>query len=175
MERTEMLKKHGILSQLSSLPKKVLSLHGRQHVSDFVLHELCNSHCFDLKKAAYLVDNPDFDCLKGVAGFYDAEAYPVDTMWQNPDLFVSHVEKAPFNTKVRSILKPSRIRSHTSEQETTQMIGDYLGIIKPGFCSWSMKHDNQGILIYETEPNSCPVSSEILVNGACLLGFCPIY
>ena len=170
-----MLKKHAILNHLSSLPKKVLSLHGRQHISDFVLHDLCNPQCFDIKKAAYLVDNPDFDCLKGVAGFSDEEAYGSNTMWENPDLFVAHIEKSPFNNKVRSILKTSMSRSHKSEQETTQMIGEYLGILKPVYCSWPMRYDNHGILIYESEPNSCNVSSDILLNGACLLGFCPVY
>ena len=44
-------------------------------MSEFVLHDICNPNCFNLQKAAFLVDNPDFDCLKGVAGFSADEAY----------------------------------------------------------------------------------------------------
>lgn len=169
-----MLKKHAILNQLSTLPQKLLSLHGTNNVTEFVLHELCNPHCFDLKKAAYLVDNPDFDCLKGVAGFASNEAYK-DTIWDKPEAFIAHMEKSNFNNKVRSILKPSMARARRTDAETTKVIGEYLGIHNPAFCSWTMKHDNHGILIYETEPNSCPIYSDILRNGACLLSFCPIY
>lgn len=169
-----MLKKHAILNQLSSLPQKVLSLHGQENVSDFVLHELCNQNCFDLKKAAYLVDNPDFDCLKGVAGYSLEEAYTKNPVWETPELFMAHMAKAQFNQKVRTILKSSMARANKSDAETTKMIGDYLGLSKPVYCSWKMKHDNHGILIYEM-PTSCTVSDDVLLNGACLLGFCPIY
>ncbi len=174
MERSEMLKKHAILNHLSTLPQKLLSVHGTENVTEFVLHDLCNAHCFDLKKAAYLVDNPDFDCLKGVAGFSAEDAYPQDTIWETPELFIAHMKKAAFNNKVRSILKPSMTRAHKSDAETSAMIGEFLGLEKPIYCSWKMKHDNHGILVYET-PTSCPVSQDIVLNGACLLGFCPIY
>ncbi len=171
-----MLKKHDILNHLTTLPQKVLSLHGVENINitEFVLHDLCNKGCFNLQKAAYLVDNPDFNCLKGVAGFSSQEAYDKDVIWETPELFMQHMYKAPFNQKVRSIMHPSMAKSRKSDEETTAIIGDYLGLAKPSFCSWQMKHDNHGILIYEIEA-SCPVSSDILKNGACLLGFCPIY
>lgn len=168
-----MLKKHAILNCLSAIPQKVLSLHGTENMSEFVLHEICNPECFNLTKAAFLVDNPDFDCLKGVAGFSADEAYQKQPIWDNPELFTDHMKKAAFNQKVRSIIKPSMRKSHKSEQETTQIVGDYLGLQKPSYCSWQMKHDNHGILIFEQQL-SCPVSPDILLNGACLLGFCPV-
>ena len=174
MERSEILKKHDIFKRICTLPQKVLSLHGTENVTDFVLHELCNPHCFGFKKAAYLVDNPDFDCLKGVAGFAEDEAYPKETIWETPELFTNHMQKSAFNTKVRGILKPSMARAHKSDSETSEMIGEYLGLQKPAFCSWKMKHDNHGILIYEM-PTSCPVSQDEVLHAACLLGFCPIY
>ena len=105
MERSEMLKKHAILNHLSTLPQKLLSVHGTENVTEFVLHDLCSTHCFDLKKAAYLVDNPDFDCLKGVAGFSAEEAYPQDAIWETPELFIAHMKKSAFNNKVRIYFK----------------------------------------------------------------------
>ena len=65
-------------------------------------------------------------------------------------------------------------RAHKSDAETSKIVGEYLGLQKPVYCSWKMKHDNHGILVYEM-PTSCPVSQDIVLNGACLLGFCPIY
>ncbi len=173
MERSEMLKKHAILNHLSTLPQKLLSLHGTENTSAFLLHDLCNANCFDFSKAAYVVDNPDFDCLKGIAGFSAEEAYGKDS-WQTPELFVNHMQKAAFNNKVRSILKPSMARAKRSDADTSKLVAEYLGLERPAYCSWRMKHDNHGILVYET-PASCAVNQDVILNGACLLGFCPIY
>jgi hypothetical protein len=174
MERSEMNKEHAILTFLTTLPQKVLSLHGTENSTEFVLHELCNAHCFDLKKAAYLVDNPDFDCLKGVAGFSADEAYSKDTIWEKPELFTAHMQKAAFNKKVRGILKPSMARTKKSDAEINTVIGEYLGFKKPVCCSLKIKHDNRGIFIYEM-PTVLPISDNLILNGASLLGFCPIH
>lgn len=168
-----MLKKHQILNNLSILPQRILSLHENENVSEFVLHDLCKN-CFNLQKAAYLVDNPDFNCLKGIAGYSMDQAYATDTIWETPELFLAYMQKAPFHQKVRSLVRPSMRKTNKSDQETTALVADYLGLNNPGYCSWQMKHDNHGILVYEIQ-TSCPVSPDILLNGACLLGFCPIY
>jgi hypothetical protein len=174
MERTQGLKKNTILNHLTTLPQKVLALHGVENVTEFVLHDLCNHNCFDLQKAAYLVDNPDFNVLKGIAGFSAQETFSHDVIWETPELFMEHMKQAPFNQKVRTIWQPSMHKVGKSDQEVTQIVADYLGLVKPAYCSWQMKHDNHGILIYE-EQLQCPVPSDLLKNGACLLGFCPIY
>lgn len=76
MEHTTMSPRHKqVLVCLSCLPHKMLSVHGLSNATEFVLHELCQSSCFNLKKAAYFVDNPDFDRLQGVAGFNKEEEY----------------------------------------------------------------------------------------------------
>lgn len=173
MEHSEILKRNTILNKLSTLPQKVLSLHGKQNIAEFVLHDLCSPQCFDLQKAAYVVDNPDFDCLKGIAGFSADQAYTSNLIWETPELFAEHMQKAPFNQKVRSINHSSMRRASKSDQDTTALVAEFLGLSRPSFCSWQMKHDNQGLLIYEV--NCCPVSPDILLNGACMLGFCPIY
>jgi len=142
-------------------------------VSQFVLHDICSADCLNLQKAAYVVDNPDFDCLKGVAGFSIQEAYPKD-LWQSPDSFIQHMEKASFNKKVRGLTVPSMRRNKKSDKDTTRFVADYLEIIDPVFCTWAMKHDNHGFLVYETQ-KSCPAATELVLNGACYLGFCPVY
>lgn len=173
MERNDILKKHEILHRLSSLPQKLLKLHGNENVSEFVLHELCHPQCFNISKAAYIVDNPDFDCMKGVAGFSANEAYNSEQIWEHPEAFSAHMKQSAFNIKVRDFIKPSMRKASKSDEQTCKLVADFVGISKPGYCSWDMKHDNHGILVYETQL-SCPVSPEILENGACFLGFCPV-
>ena len=63
-----------ILDKLCHLPRKILSLHGHDNITELILHELCNEQCFNLEKAAYFIDNPDFDCFKGVAGHCRSQA-----------------------------------------------------------------------------------------------------
>ena len=64
---------HDLLQKLSHLPKKIVALEGLEHTPSFVLHELCNESAFNLSKAAFFIDNPDFNHFKGIAGF-DAAA-----------------------------------------------------------------------------------------------------
>ncbi|GMU19552.1 MAG: hypothetical protein AMXMBFR12_07440 [Candidatus Babeliales bacterium] len=173
MERPDILKKHEILHRLSSLPAHLLSLHGNENVSEFVLHELCDAGCFNITKAAYVVDNPDFDCIKGIAGFAATESYNAKRIWDDPASFSEHMRKSAFNTKVRDFIKPSMRRTAQSDENTSKIVAEFVGITKPAYCSWNMKHDNHGILIYETQI-SCPLDNEMLRNGACFLGFCPI-
>jgi hypothetical protein len=174
MEPSQRNKNNMILNRLIELPQKIVALHETQNVPEFLLHELCKAECFDLKKAAYLVDNPDFNCLKGVAGFCADQMYNDTIVWETPELFSAHMQKAPFNQQVRSILHPSKRKSGTSDLETTKILGDYLGMDHPAFCTWPMKHDNHGILIYQANPH-VTVCKQMLVNGACLLSFCPIH
>lgn len=173
MERPDILKKHEILHRLSSLPAHLLRLHGNENISEFVLHELCDANCFNITKAAYVVDNPDFDCIKGVAGFSINEAYNVKCIWDDPESFSEHMKKSSFNNKVRDFIKPSMRRAAQSDENTSKLVADFVGINKPAYCSWNMKHDNHGILVYETQISS-PQDDEMLKNGACFLGFCPI-
>src|SRR5438445_11567888 len=97
-----------IADSLRRLPRKMLQLHGLDNVTDFVLHELCSKDCFNMPKAAYFVDNPAFNCLKGVVGIAGTELQGVENIWANPDQFVQTVAQSPFNQKVRSFNYESR-------------------------------------------------------------------
>lgn len=173
MEREEFLKKNQrILYLLNQLPKKMLALHGAENVTDFVLHDLCNKDCFNLSKAAYFVDNPDFDCLKGVAGYCAQETYPKSSsLWESPEDFNNYMSTAPFHQKVRSISQPSRKKMGGSDQDLVIQLADQLNLQSPQYCSWNMKHDNHGLFVYEGATDT----NELLNNGVCLLSFCPIY
>lgn len=160
---------------LSCLPRKILGLHGRDNVIEFVLHELSKQECFDLEKAAYVIDNPDFNCLKGVAGFCRPEAYQSKSdIWEDPDNFSEHMKKAAFNKKIRSFQQESYLKRGEKPEQIIEQICHELGFEKPSFYAWNMKHDNQGILLYEKhEPVEC--DCDYLLDGLCLIGFCPVY
>jgi hypothetical protein len=168
-------KKRNIMHSLSSLPRKILQLHGRDNVAEFVLHELGKEDCFNLERAAYIVDNPDFDCLKGVAGYCRPEAYHSDrTIWEDPESFSKHMQQSSFNNKIRYFYKPSAVRKKKTDQQIVEAIAKELDFVNPSFYAWRMKHDNHGILLYEKlEPDVC--DCEYLLEGLCLIGFCPIF
>lgn len=171
-----MNKKCGHPSSLLWLPRKMITLHGNENVSEFVLHELCNPSCFNIKKAAYFIDNPDFDCLKGVAGVCQDESAGIDDIWQKPEEFSLYMRQSPFNQKVRSLSRSSAKKmSDQADKELAIDVAHELGIVNIGYCSWNSKHDNHGILVFEKGESHEDVGAEDFLNGVSLLSFCPIY
>lgn len=166
-----------ILQKLSSMPRKMLLLHGSDNTTEFVLHDLCNEHCFNLHKAAYLVDNPDFDCIQGVAGFSQQEAYPKEDIWQDPDKFSRHMQEALFNQQVRSFTKSSCHNSTGGiSDETIYAIAKELHFDNVHYCCLDMKHNNKGILIYEPHHNAQNNHDrDDMVTALSLLSFCPVF
>ena len=153
----------------------MLLLHGRDNVIEFVLHELCHEQCFNLEKAAYVVDNPDFNCLKGVAGFARSEAYEKEAdVWKNPDAFSAHMQSSPFNQKVRSFEKESLCKKGASDDAIVSEVAQNLGLDHPSYYAWDMKHDNRGVLVYQKcDQEECDCN--YLLDGLCMLGFCPVF
>lgn len=177
MERNEALerKKRDIMHNLSSLPRKILQIYGRENIAEFILHELGKQDNFNLKKAAYIIDNPDFDCLKGVAGYCLPEAYKSDKdIWQEPDAFTNYMKKSGFNNKIRGFNRSSCVKKGKSDQDIVNEVAADLGFEHPSFYAWKLKHDNHGILLYEkNDDESC--DCDYLLDGLCIIGFCPIF
>jgi hypothetical protein len=162
-----------VLERLHSLPVKILSLHEHECLSDMVLHDLCGPSCFNLKKAAYLVDNPDFDCSRGVAGFSADEQYQgMANMWEEPHEFAQYARSARFNQKVRALHYVS-ITKHNTDYIVQQLARD-LGIVDPFFYTWGAKHGNHGVVIGERQGMGEDEASKYLQHGLGLLGFCPL-
>lgn len=161
---------------LARLPGKIISLHGRDNITEFVLHDLASKLCFNLAKATYLVDNPDFDHLKGVAGYIHSQAFEHgDTIWENPDTFSRHMEKAPFNKSVRAISKQSPKRGCLQAEEIVESVAKELDMDNPKFFCWNMKHNNHGLLVYEHMNGHSNWDDEDLLNGLHLLSLCPVF
>lgn len=174
MEHTKYGDRHAeILAVLSQLPRKMVALQGDDQAAAFVLYELCQQQCFDIERAAYFVDNPDFNCLKGVVGCSRQElSCPVD-IWQAHDSFAHSLKQSDFHNRVSALSHTSIKHEGRSETEAIAVIAQQLGIQNPTHCSWNLKNDNHGLLIFQ-RPEDQRISEEQLVNGLSLLSFCPI-
>jgi len=169
-------RKFKVLHSLSGLPQKMLGARGCDNVAELVLHELANDKCFNFVRAAYLVDNPDFDCLKGVAGFAAQESYRPNgsDAWKELDSFTYHVQAAPFNQKVRGFIRPSFRRRGASDKEIAGALAGELGMQQHAFHIWDMRNDNHGLLVYEPVTEDAHDEQDI-ANGFSLLSFCPVF
>src|SRR5204862_3622782 len=134
MKPENMMNNHAhVIDRLRRLPRKMLLLHGLDNVTEFVLYELASKYCFDLKKAAYFIDNPDFNCLKGVVGISNTELHDIENIWVNPDTFTKYMVESPFNQHVRSFTYKSHKKNNESYEKIANIIAHELGIEKHSF------------------------------------------
>ncbi|MEX0671762.1 MAG: hypothetical protein WD068_00230 [Candidatus Babeliales bacterium] len=175
MEQKKGTSLHTILQYVAGIPKKMVSVHGITNVPEFVLHELCHDGCFNIPRAAYFVDNPDFDHLKGVAGYNSTEGYMEHaTMWQDPETFSLYMRSCPFNQAVRSCGRKSIRNNGSLTESVVEEIATDLGFNRPEILEWRLKHDNHGLLIYDSSDALADLR-EHLEHSLYLLSFCPIF
>ena len=164
-----------LLKSFTHLPQQMLVLHDADNVTEYVLHSLCDEECLNLSKAAYFVDNPDFDCLKGVAGFNKEEdAHTCNKVLSNHDHFSEYVDTCEFNKKVRAITVPSAQQRKEAQEKIVHYLAGMLGIHNPLYYSWGVKHGNHGLLIFEQEAEEDMSMHKEFLTGLALLGFCPV-
>lgn len=165
-----------ILQSIHRLPKKLVVYAEQDNLAEFVLHELCHYQHFDLAKAAYLVNNKDFDCLRGVAGYVHEHALGEGAApWSQPEQFSLSMRQSPFNKAVREIVAQSIQRNDASEASSVAKIAQAIGIENPQFISWDLKHDNQGYLLYQAMPEHNEELRDHLHHSLFLLSFCPLF
>lgn len=177
MKRRDSYERHReVLECLSSLPRKIMAVHELENVSEFVLHDMCNERCFNMLRAAYFVDNPDFKCLKGVAGFCrDENPRVIDSVWGDPTAFSRLMLESAFNQRVRSVLVDHSAMRDPLPAYITQQLVPMLGFQHPALRMWDLKHYNQGLIVYDQAEADDELLEEYLVNGLHVLGFCAIY
>lgn len=163
-----------LLAKYGNVSKNMAQHHHLENLSEFILHEVCYKDLFNLPKAAYFVNNPDFICLKGVAGYHSPESFAKGESWVNQHDFTSHMKNATFNQKVRSIQDKSLILGNGVESNKIHELADQLRIHDPLYHVWSMKHDNQGILIFERSQDH-DLNHDHLLNFLYMLSFCPVF
>ncbi len=166
-----------VIDRLRRLPRKMLLLHGLDNVTEFVLHELASKDCFDLKKAAYFIDNPDFNCFKGVAGISNTEISGIEDIWVSPDAFTKSMTASPFNQHVRSFTYKSHKKNDELYEKVANDLANELGLECYDFYVWDMKHDNHGFLVCEKNDVSLQekLHDDIVIDGLSLLSFCPVH
>ena len=165
-----------LLQHLKEVPKKIVNVHGQDNVQAMVLHDLCHESCFNLNKAAYFVDNPDFNCFKGIAGICKhEEGYCKETsnIWEESDKYCSYLQNSSFNNKVCSFEEQSM--QNGSQEDLINKIALELEIEDPQYLVWPMKHDNFGVLIYQNNDGDKELIEEHLGHGVYLLSFCPVH
>lgn len=163
-----------VLITITGIPKNLVHLHGIDNLAEFVLHSLCEQQCFNVSKAALFIDNPDFDHLQGLAGFYKPQAYrPQQSHWQEPEQFSEHMKLDHFNNKVRDICHCSIKRNKASEKEVVEDLSQKLQFSNPQYMVWPVKYDNHGLLMFEKV--ECDGTEEHLEDALHLFGFCPVF
>jgi hypothetical protein len=164
-----------LLSTVGSLFKNIQASDHHDHVADFVMHQLCNESGFNLNRAAYLVDNPDFDCVQGVTGYCKDEMGKKSfDIWKNKPAFEQHVCASRFNQDVKNFKHTSVLRSGQPHADAVHAIADTLHIDNPAYYTWDMKHDNHGIFVYQKQ-DVPGAALDHLQDTVCLLGFCPLF
>lgn len=165
-----------LLHVLHHLPRKVMTHQEKENLAAYVLHELCHESIFNVNKAAYLVNNSDFNCMRGVTGYEHNDAFnEFDAHWNQPDAFSLHLKNSEFNTAVREIFSQALTRNDHSESRSVLAIAENLGIEHPAYISWDLKHNNHGYLLYERPDHHDEETRAFLSNGLFLLSFCPIF
>ena len=161
------LRHQHILRALSNLPHKMLLEHHDDRLAERVLYDLAHPDCFNFTKAAYFIENPDFNCIKGVVGFSrDDHKSQEHNHWDNPEAFHQVMNESSFHKAVRSCLS---VADRKPEQ-----LADVLHLKNPHSYTWKTKHGNHGILLFEHDhPAMKDEYCQELLLGLSLLGFCP--
>ncbi len=163
-----------LLHTLIDLPHRILQSHDSDELSPIVLHDLGHDHHFGLNKAVYLVDNPDFDCLRGVAGFCRDECkFHKADVWEKPHEFAQDMASAEFHQLMKKFSDNSISRqNHQHTPESLALLGQKLGIKNPSCCVWNMKHGNHGILIFEEHDQRLARQKDLINKVTALLSLC---
>lgn len=163
-----------LLFKYGKFSKNMTQHHHLENLSEFVLHDLCYTDFFALPKAAFFVNNPDFACLKGVAGYHHPEAFP-GAHWVNHKDFTAHMQNSDFNKKVRLMQDSSLVLGNNREKDKVFAIADQLEIIDPMFHIWNMRHNNQGLFIFEKSVEAFELQQNHLLDFLYMLSFCPVF
>lgn len=177
MKRYENSERHNqIMRCLCHLPRKLVELHEHENLPEFVLNDLCHASCFNLTKAAYFVDNPEFNFVKGIVGYYRPESYPDHAVaWEDTQSFSLHMESSPFNQQVRTFIRPSIKRGNHVHADIVRVIAEECSLRDPLFFSWNMKHGNHGLFVFQEQDLEEDGMQEHLSNAVHYLSLCPIF
>lgn len=139
-----------LIEILAHLPQRMVKHHHDHHLSQFVLYEI--SKGFGLSKAIYLVDNPDFDHLRGIAGYCNKEMQVShNDIWSNLDSVRGEIVEKPFHENVKKHLTESfkRKQGEFSNLQELHDIGVKMGMENPACLVWDGRNGNHGVFVFE--------------------------
>lgn len=166
-------KEKNLLHHLGNMSKMVVYNHGKHNLTEFVLHDLCSEKGFNINKAAYLVNNPDFYVLQGVAGYHRPDAY-LKEHWGATEHFTEHMKQSLFNKLVRDHAFKHFDKDSSAERDKIQEVAEVLKFEKPQYHTWNLKYDNHGLFIYETDEQN-DLLDDHLLDYLHVLGHCPVF
>jgi len=163
-----------MLLKIGSIPEKMILTQGCENLAEFVLHELCDEPCLAFDKMAFFIDNPDFNCFKGVVGVSHQERFSHNNTWNNVTDFSNHMKNARFNQSIRSISRESAARNGNQWEPYINDLARTITVHDHGWYVFSAKHGNTGLVIFT--PNHLNDHGRMaLAAGASLLGLCPVF
>ena len=166
-----------LLGTLLNMPSKIMQHYDVNGLVQMVLHELAHDKHLAFKRATYLVDSPDFDCLRGLAGFCREECrLHQQDLWQDPHHFASAMREASFHASMQKLLGASLHKNHldAAHKDNLLAFGKALGMEAPEVYVWNLKHGNHGILLYEENSAVAAekTTKQALDHASALLGLC---
>lgn len=164
-----------LLAQLLGLPHKILSHHEHAGLAPLILHELGHDSAFKFKKASYLVNNPDFDCVRGFAGYCTDDCCHHDSdMWGSVDASASNLQQAPFHKHTAEFCGKSLAHNPDGSlnQDELKTLCGTLGIDNPSILTWKMRHGNHGILLFEADDLDRARRQDLLNHFVPMLSLC---
>lgn len=165
-----------LLSMLLDLPNKILNHHEVEGLAQLILHDVSHNQHFGFKRASYMIDNPEFDCLRGVAGFVNDECrHHHEDLWTNPHAFVHDMREAEFHNRLIQMASKSIKRSakDSNHLDIVRNVAYDLGMSNPWVYAQDLRHGNHGILIVEEGVKRLDEDDhELLAHISAILGLC---
>ena len=165
-----------LLTMLLDLPNKILNNHEIDGLAQLILHDIAHDQHFGFRRASYLVDNPEFDCMRGVAGFVRDECrHHREDMWNDPRAFIHDMREASFHNRLlqlggKSIRRDAKGNAHL---DVVRNIAYDLGMVNPWVYPQDLRHGNHGILIVEEGDKRLDADDhELLAHVSAILGLC---
>jgi len=164
-----------LVQHLTNLPRYIAQHHDIDELAGVVLHELGHDSGFALKKAIYLLDNPDFDYLVGVAGFSrDDCSLHQGGLWDDPASFCQDMKEAAFYQQIKGFLRASLAKLSIDLRNASEVaeLAASLGLENARSFSWPVRHGNYGLLLVEEGASLNEWHISLLDNLSSLLGLC---
>ena len=171
-----------LIKLLLDLPRRIVHNEDLEDLSRIILHELCHKNHLDLKKATYLIDNPQFGCMRGVAGFFKDECkHHKENMWEKPEEFGRDMQKAEFHNKMKCFEHASVCnQSDMGSCKELCKLGKNIGLQHPKVYTWDMRNGNRGVFLFEEDEHkdcdkNCTKKHAVLDKVAGVLGLCRLH